>query len=148
MKISFENPDKINGLMTLTVEVEDYKEKVEKTLKDYRKKASVPGFRPGNVPMNIIRRQYGNAVKMDVVNKLVGEEMYKYIRENNVKMLGEPLPSEKQLPQDLEKESDYEFAFDIAVAPEFSISLTNKDKIDYYDIQPDDKLIDQQVEKV
>ena len=74
MKISFENPDKINGLMTLTVEVEDYKEKVEKTLKDYRKKASVPGFRPGNVPMNIIRRQYGNAVKMDVVNKLVGEE--------------------------------------------------------------------------
>ena len=63
MKISFENPDKINGLMTLTVEVDDYKEKVEKTLKDYRKKANVPGFRPGNVPMNIIKRQYGTAVK-------------------------------------------------------------------------------------
>ena len=146
MKISFENPDKINGLMTLTVEVDDYKEKVEKTLKDYRKKASVPGFRPGNVPMNLIKRQYGTAVKVDVVNKLIGEEMYKYIRENNVKMLGEPIPSEKQVPQDLEKESAYEFIFDIAVAPEFSISLSNKDKIDYYDIQPDDKLIDQQVE--
>ena len=73
MKISFENPDKINGLMTLTVEVDDYKEKVEKTLKDYRKKASVPGFRPGNVPMNLIKRQYGTAVKVDVVNKLIGE---------------------------------------------------------------------------
>lgn len=146
MKISFENPDKINGLMTLTVEVDDYKEKVEKTLKDYRKKANVPGFRPGNVPMNIIKRQYGTAVKVDVVNKIIGEEMYKYFRENNVKMLGEPLPSEKQVPQDLEKEGDYEFIFDIAVAPEFTISLSNKDKVDYFDIQPDDKLIDQQVE--
>ncbi len=146
MKISFENPDKINGLMTLTVEVDDYKEKVEKTLKDYRKKANVPGFRPGNVPMNIIKHQYGTAVKVDVVNKIIGEEMYKYLRENNVKMLGEPLPSEKQEPQDLEKEGDYEFIFDIAVAPEFTISLSNKDKVDYFDIQPDDKLIDQQVE--
>ena len=146
MKISFENPDKINGLMTLTVEVDDYKENVEKTLKDYRKKANVPGFRPGNVPMNIIKRQYGTAVKVDVVNKIIGEEMYKYLRENNVKMLGEPLPSEKQVPQDLEKEGDYEFIFDIAVAPEFTISLSNKDKVDYFDIQPDDKLIDQQVE--
>ncbi|MBR0117728.1 MAG: trigger factor [Prevotella sp.] len=146
MKISFENPDKINGLMTLTVEVDDYKEKVEKTLKDYRKKANVPGFRPGNVPMNIIKHQYGTAVKVDVVNKIIGEEMYKYLRENNVKMLGEPLPSEKQVPQDLEKEGDYEFIFDIAVAPEFTISLSNKDKVDYFDIQPDDKLIDQQVE--
>ena len=146
MKISFENPDKINGLMTLTVEVDDYKEKVEKTLKDYRKKANVPGFRPGNVPMNLIKRQYGTAVKADVVNKIIGEEMYKYLRENNVKMLGEPLPSEKQVPQDLEKEGNYEFIFDIAVAPEFTISLSNKDKIDYFVIQPDDKLIDQQVE--
>ena len=146
MKISFENPDKINGLMTLTVEVDDYKEKVEKTLKDYRRKANVPGFRPGNVPMNLIKRQYGTAVKVDVVNKLIGEEMYKYIRENNVKMLGEPMPSEKQVPQDLEKESGYEFIFDIAVAPEFTIELNSKDKVDYYDIQPDDKLIDQQVE--
>lgn len=146
MKISFENPDKINGLMTLTVEVDDYKEKVEKTLKDYRKKANVPGFRPGNVPMNLIKRQYGTAVKADVVNKIIGEEMYKYLRENNVKMLGEPLPSEKQVPQDLEKEGNYEFIFDIAVAPEFTVTLSDKDKINFYDIQPDDKLIDQQVE--
>ena len=85
-------------------------------------------------------------MKVDVVNKIIGEEMYKYLRENNVKMLGEPLPSEKQVPQDLEKEGDYEFIFDIAVAPEFTISLSNKDKVDYFDIQPDDKLIDQQVE--
>ena len=72
MKISFENPDKINGLLTLTVEEADFKEDVEKTLKDYRKKANLPGFRPGMVPMGMIKRQYGPAVKVDVINKLVG----------------------------------------------------------------------------
>lgn len=146
MKISFENPDKINGLMTLTVEETDYKEAVEKKLKDYRKKANVPGFRPGNVPMGMIKKQYGMAVKMDEVNKLVGENIYKYVRENDIPMLGEPLPNEKQMEQDLEKDGDYTFIFDIAVAPEVKIELTDKDKINYYTIKVDDKLIDEQVE--
>ena len=72
MKISFENPDKVNGLMTITVEEADYKENVEKTLKDYRKKANMPGFRPGQAPMGLIKRQYGAAARMDEINKLVG----------------------------------------------------------------------------
>ena len=76
MKITFENPDKINGLMTLTVEQEDYKENVEKQLKQLRKKAKVPGFRPGMVPMGMIKKQYGMAAKLDEINKLVGEKMY------------------------------------------------------------------------
>lgn len=146
MKISFENADKVNGQITLVVEAEDYKEKVEKQLKEYRKKARVPGFRPGNVPMGMIKRQYGTAVKVDEINKTLGEELYKYVRENNIAMLGEPLPSEKQVPQDLEKDGPFEFIFDIAIAPEFQITLDGNDKIDYYDIQIDDELIDQQVE--
>jgi trigger factor len=146
MKISFDCADKINGLLTMTVEAADYQEKVEKTLKDYRKKAQVPGFRPGNVPMGLIKRQYGTAVKVDEVNKLLGEKLYEYIRENKIQMLGEPLPSEKQVPQDFEKDADLTFVFDIAVAPEFSVALTGKDKIDYYTIAVDDKLIDQQVQ--
>ena len=146
MKISFENADKVNGQITLVVEAEDYKEKVEKQLKEYRKKARVPGFRPGNVPMGMIKRQYGTAVKVDEINKTLGEELYKYVRENNIAMLGEPLPSEKQVPQDLEKDGPFEFIFDIAIAPEFQITLDGDDKIDYYDIQIDDELIDQQVE--
>ena len=73
MKVSFENPDKINGLLTITVEEADYKNEVDQTLKDYRKKANVPGFRPGQVPMGMIKRQYGGAVKMDAINKIVGE---------------------------------------------------------------------------
>ena len=122
MKISFENADKVNGLMTLTVEAEDYKKQVEDKLKEYRKKANVPGFRPGMVPMGLIKRQYGTAVKVDVINQVLGQEMYKYINDNKIKMLGEPMPSEKQVPQDLEGDGPFEFVFDIAVAPEFTIS--------------------------
>ena len=92
MKISFENPDKINGLLTLVVEEEDYKNDVEKTLKDYRKKANVPGFRPGQAPMGMIKRQFGPSVKMEAINKLVGQQIYKYVQDNNIQMLGEPLP--------------------------------------------------------
>ena len=147
MKITFDCPDKINGLLTMTVEAADYQEKVEKTLKDYRKKAQVPGFRPGMVPMGMIRKQYGTAVKVEEVNKLLGERLYGYIHENKIQMLGEPLPNEeKQVPQDFEKDGDLTFVFDIAVAPEIKAELTGKDKITYYQIKVDDKLIDDQVQ--
>ncbi len=146
MKISFENPDKINGLLTITVEEEDYKNDVEKTLKDYRKKANVPGFRPGQAPLGMIKRQFGTSVRMEAVNKVVGRELYKYVQDNKIQMLGEPLPSEKQEPVDVEKDGPYTFMFDIAVAPEFKVSLTGRDKVDYYKITVDDKILDQQVE--
>ena len=146
MKISFENPDKINGLLTIVVEEDDYKNEVEKTLKEYRKKANVPGFRPGQAPMGMIKRQFGPSVKMEAINKFVGQEMYKYVQDNKIQMLGEPLPSEKQTPVDLEKDAPYTFMFDIAVAPEMKVSLTGRDKVDYYNITVDDKILDQQVE--
>ena len=146
MNITFENPDKVNGLLTITIEKEDYQEAVEKTLKNYRKKAQVPGFRPGMVPMGMIKKQYGTAVKVDEVNRLMGDKLMAYIRENNIQMLGEPLPSEKQEPQDLEKDGPLTFVFDIAVAPEFKAELTGKDKVAYYSIKVDDKLIDDQVQ--
>ena len=146
MNISFEAPDKINGLMTITLEKDDYQGEVEKTLKDYRKRANVPGFRPGMTPMGLIKRQYGAAVKVDVVNKMLGEKLYEYVRENKIQMLGEPLPSDKQEALNFEGEEPLTFKFDIAVAPEFEAKLSGKDKIDYYNITVDDKLIEQQVE--
>ena len=147
MKITFDCPDKINGLMTMVIEPADYQEKVEKTLKDYRKKAQVPGFRPGQVPMGMIKRQYGTAVKVEEVNRLISEKLYGYIQENKIQMLGEPLPNqEKQKPQDFEQEGALEFVFDIAVAPEMKAELSDKDKITYYDIKVDDKLVDDQVQ--
>ncbi|MBQ9645673.1 MAG: trigger factor, partial [Prevotella sp.] len=147
MNIQFECADKINGLMTITIEQADYQEQVDKKLKEYRKKAQVPGFRPGMVPMGLIKKQYGTAVKVDEVNRVLGEKLYEYIRENKIQMLGEPLPNEeKQKPQDLHADGPFEFVFDIAVAPEFKVEASNKDKIDYYAIKVDDKLIDEQVQ--
>ena len=96
--------------------------------------------------MSLIKRQYGAAVKVDVVNKMLGEKLYGYVRENKIQMLGEPLPSDQQKPLNFESEEPLEFKFDIAVAPEFKAALSGKDKVDYYNITVDDKLIDQQVE--
>ena len=132
--------------MTVTVEEADFKDDVEKTLKDYRKKANFPGFRPGMVPMGLIKKQFGASLKMDTLNKFVGEKIYTYIKDNKIQMLGEPLPSEKQEPVDIEKDGPYTFMFDIAVAPEFKIELNGDTKLAYYNIKADDKLIDQQVD--
>jgi trigger factor len=147
MNIQFECADKINGLMTITIEQADYQETVDKKLKDYRKKAQMPGFRPGMVPMSLIKKQYGTAIKADEVNRLLSDKLYGYIRENKIQMLGEPLPNEeKQKPQDLQGDGPFEFVFDIAVAPEFKAELTDKDTVDYFAIKADDKLIDEQVQ--
>ena len=146
MNISFEAPDKINGLMTITLETADYQPEVDKTLKDYRKRANIPGFRPGQAPMGMIKRQFGPSVKVDAVNKLLGEKLYEYVRENKIQMLGEPLPSEQQEQLDFESDKPLTFKFDIAVAPAFEAKLSGKDKIPYYNITVEDKLIDQQVE--
>ena len=145
MNIQFECADKVNGVMTITIEQADYQEAVEKKLKEYRKKAQVRGFRPGMVPMSLIKRQYGTAVKADEVNRLLGEKLYEYVRENNIQMLGEPLPNEQQQPQDLSQDGTYVFVFDIAVAPEMNAVLSADDTVDYYDIKVDDAMVDDQV---
>ncbi len=146
MNIVFENPDKINGLLTLTVEEADYKDAVEKELKTCRKRANVPGFRPGMVPMGMVKKMYGTSVKMDVINKFVGEQIYKYLGDNKIQMLGQPLPSEKQEAQDLEKDSVFTFMFDIAVAPEFEVKLSGHDKVAYHTIKIDDDIVNRQID--
>ena len=146
MNISFENPDKVSGVLTLTIEKEDYQGDVEKTLKDYRKKANIPGFRVGQAPMGLIKRQFGASVKADTINKIISEKLNGYITDNKLNMLGEPMANEKQVPQDLETDGPFTFIVDIAVAPEFNIELDGDDTIDYYDIDVDDKLVSQQVE--
>ena len=88
MNISFENPDKVNGLLTITVEESDFQDSVEKTLKDYRKKANIPGFRPGQAPMGLIKRQFGASVKADTINKIISEKLNGYITDNKLNMLG------------------------------------------------------------
>ena len=146
MNISFENSDKVNGLLTITVEEADFNASVEKTLKDYRKKANIPGFRPGQAPMGLIKRKFGASVRYDAVNKFVGEQLYKYIQDNNIQMLGEPLPSAKQeTPADIEKPAPFSFVFYFAVVLEINVTRDGRNKIDYYTIKAGDKLINEQI---
>lgn len=146
MNITFENPEKVSGLMTITVEEADYQEKVRKTLNEYRRKANIPGFRPGQAPLSLIKRQAGAQVKVDVINQLVGEKLYEYIKENKINMLGEPMPHLGQEPVDLDAPAPYTLQFDIAVAPELDLKLDKRNKIVYYNIKADDKMIDQQID--
>jgi len=147
MKISFENVDKVSALLTVNIEKTDYESKVKTALKDFSKKASLPGFRPGKVPASLIQKRFGTEIKAEEINKLLSEEVNKYIRENKVNMLAEPLPNEEKTPaMDFETQDDFTFAFDIALAPEFDAKLTKKDKLTYYDIKVDDALVDQQVQ--
>lgn len=146
MNITFENPEKVSGLMTITVEEADYQDNVKKQLNDYRKKANIPGFRPGQAPISMIKRQIGAQVKVDAINRLVGEKLYEYVKENNINMLGEPMPHLGEEPVDLDQPAPYTLKFDIAVAPEIDIKLSKKNKIAYYNIKVDDKMIDQQVD--
>ena len=146
MNISFENPDKINGVLKITIEKDDYQGEVDKTLKNYRKQANIPGFRQGQAPIGMIKRQFGMQVKMDVINKILGDKLNGYIIDNKIAMLGNPLPNEAQVEQDLEKDGPFEFIFDIAVAPEINIEINGNDEIDHYSIEVDDKLVDQQVD--
>lgn len=146
MNISLENPEKVSGVLTLVVEEADFAGDVEKQLKDYRKKANVPGFRPGQAPMGMIKRQIGAQVKVDVINRLVGEKLYEYVKENKINMLGEPMPHLGEEPVDLDAAAPYTLKFDIAIAPEFKAELTKKDTIVYYDITTDDAIVDKQIE--
>lgn len=146
MDISKKEIDQNNAVVTVRIEKADYAEKVEKTLRDYKKKANIPGFRPGMVPMSLLKKMYGKAILAEEVNKLVSEGLYDYIRNNNLNILGEPLPNETEQPEiDFDTQEDFEFVFDIALAPEFEVNLTQKDKVNYYNIAVSDEMIDNQI---
>lgn len=145
MNISFEKTDKVNGLITITVATADYQENIDKTLKDYRKKASIPGFRPGQAPMSMLKKRFGMEVKAEELNKKIGQELYGYIREQKLDILGEPLPSEKQGQVDLAAD-EQTFIFDVALAPEMDGKISDKDTVEFYDITVDDAMVDQQIQ--
>ncbi len=146
MNIVRKDIDQNNATLTLSIVKSDYAEKVEKTLRDYRKKANIPGFRPGMVPVGLIKKMYGKAVTAEEINKIVSEELYAYIRENKINMLGEPLPNEtEQQPIDFDNSEDFEFIFDFGIAPEFEVELSKKDKIKTYSIAVSDEMINNQV---
>jgi trigger factor len=146
MNIVKKELDQNNAVVTLRIEKADYSEKVDKTLRDYRKKATIPGFRPGMVPVSLVKKMYGKAVLAEEINKLVSENLYQYIRDNKINILGEPLPSEKEASTfDFDSQEEFEFVFDLGIAPEFEVELTAKDKVNFYKIAVSQEMVDNQV---
>lgn len=146
MDVSLQNIDKVSALLTVKLEKADYQEKVDKSLKALRQKAQLPGFRKGMVPMSLIKKMYGKSAIAEEVNKLLSEKVYGYIKENNLPILGEPLPNEEKQPViDFDTMEDFEFLFDIALAPEFNAEVSADDKADYYTIEVSDEMVDNQV---
>lgn len=145
MDIQFEKIGKVSGEITINMVKADYEANVNKALKDLGKKVQMPGFRPGHVPAGLVKKMYGVQAKAEEVNKLLEESLFNYIKSKKIDVLGEPLGSEKQQPQDIEKQDDFTFIFDVAIAPKFKAELGEEDTIDYYDIEVSDDLITKQL---
>ncbi len=147
MNVKRENIDELNAILKVKIEKDDYADKIEKVLKDYRKKATVKGFRPGMVPIGMIKKMYGKSALLDEVNKIMSESLSKYLIDEKLKILGEPLPRiETELKNDFDKDDDFEFEFDIAFASEYDLKLSKRDKLTYYGIKVDDKMIQQTID--
>ena len=146
MNITRENKDALNAVVTINIEKSDYADKVNNILSDYRKSANIPGFRKGQVPMGLVKKQYGKAVTIDEVNKLLQESLGKYLTEEKLDVLGSPLPTpQDDIDWDAETIS---FNFEIGLSPEFDIKLKGRKAIPHYIIQADDKLIQDQITNI
>ena len=147
MNVSMQNVDQVSALLTVNIEKADYQERVEKVLKKYRQQVNMPGFRKGMVPMSLIKKQFGKSAMAEEVDKLMQEKVNEYIRENKVNMLGMPLPNEEKMQTiDFDTQENFEFVFDIALAPEFKAEVSEQDAIDFYTIAVSDEMVNTQVD--
>lgn len=145
MNILRNDIDANNAQITITIEESDYAEKVEKALREYRRKANIPGFRPGMAPLGMIKKMYGRGVKADELNRTLQEAIYKYITDNKIDILGEPLPVDDQKQVDFDNEKTFDFKFDLGIAPEYEPQLNKRDNLTVYNIIVTDEMIDNQV---
>ena len=147
MNIVREDVDALNAILKVEVKPADYEGKVKEALNKYRKTAKVPGFRPGHVPFGLVQKQYGKAVLSEELNKVVNESLQKYIADNKIEILGNPIPqSEDGFTGDFDKPTDFEFVYEIGLAPEIKVSLSSKNKFDYIKVKVDKGLMDKQIE--
>jgi len=146
MNITKEQIDELNAVVKVAITKEDYQDKVEKILKDYRKQANIPGFRKGQVPMGLIKKQYGKAVLVDEVNKLLQDNLNKYLTEEKLDVLGNPLPKQQD-NFDWDRD-EFAFEFELGLAPDFEASLKTKKAVTHYKIVADKKMIDEQIDRI
>lgn len=147
MNISKTDIDKLNAVVNISIDKKDYEQKVHTILKDYRKKANIPGFRKGHVPFGMIKKQYEKAVIVDEVNKLIQENLDNYIKKEKLELLGNPLPKEKNNSIDW-NHGNMQFEFELGLAPKFEIKLDVLKKVTHYQIEPDKKMIDEQINHI
>jgi trigger factor len=140
MNITQENIDELNAILKVKVVAEDYLPKVEGALKTYQKKANIPGFRPGKVPTGMIKKMYGKSIMVDEINKLLNDSLYNYINENKLDVLGNPLPKADS-DVDFDNQKDFEFIYEMGLAPKFNLELSAKDKFTYTTVKIDDDLV-------
>jgi trigger factor len=146
MNITKENIDALNAVIKVAIVADDYRAKVDQMLSDYRKKADIPGFRKGHVPMGMIKKQYEKSIMIDEVNKLLQDSLNKFLTEEKIDILGNPIPKiEKDFSWDSEA---FSFEFELGLAPQFEVDLTSKKKVTQYVISADDALIDKEVENL
>jgi trigger factor len=146
MNITKEETGKLTSTIKIEVVSEDYSEQVEKTLREQQKKAAMHGFRPGKVPYGLIKKIYGKAILLDEINRLLSENLNKYIQDNSMNIIGSPVPArEKTQELDLDNNTDFDFYFDIGMTPEFTLEANDKVSVDYYDIKVTDKMVDEYV---
>ena len=141
MNITRENIDDLNAVLKVKIEKADYEEKVENVLKDYRKKANIKGFRPGMVPIGLVKKMYGKAVQIDEINKVVTENIQKYLTDEKIEILGDPLPkADEQEKIDFDTQEDFTFSFELGLAPVIELKLSKKNKVTQYEIIIDEKM--------
>jgi len=145
MNITQENIDGLNAVLKVKVVSEDYQPKVESALKIYQKKANMPGFRPGKVPAGLIKKMHGKAILVESINKLLQDTLNKYITENNLDLLGQPLPKNDGNTIDWDNQQEFEFSYEMGLAPKFELNLSAKDKFTYQTVKIDDELINKYV---
>jgi trigger factor len=141
MNITRENIDELNTVLKIEISKPDYEEKVENVLKDYRKKANIKGFRPGMVPIGLVKKMYGKAIQIDEINKIVTENIQKYITDEKLEILGDPIPkSDEQENIDFDTREEFTFSFELGLTPDIDLKLNKKNKVTQYDIIIDDKM--------
>lgn len=149
MNITKESIDELNARVTIKLEPADYQPQVEKTLKEHARKANMPGFRPGKVPVGVVKKMYGTSILVDEVNKLLGNKLYEYIGNEKLEILGNPLPSETINPTaDWENPKELEFTYDLGIAPNIELNLGKKFQFDYYKVEATDKDIENSLENI
>ena len=147
MQINLSEIKDQQAVLTMTMEPADYQSAVDKELRQLRQKANIPGFRPGMVPLGLVKKMYGKGVMAEVLNREIGVQLQKYIEEQNLNVLGDPLPNEEKTPAvDFDNQDTFTFAFDVAIAPEFDALLNGRNKLTRYNITVTDEMVNRQVE--